>query len=117
MGLDPLEIARLESVLKKATRPDRYFSARVSLLCERIFGTKLYANITMLGIAYQLGLIPLSLESLKEGIRHTIRADFRKNLRAFDVGRKLVSRPDLFADPFGEPPNTSRSLGDDAFKM
>jgi len=64
----------------------------------------------MLGIAYQLGLIPVSLEALKEGIRHTIRADFRKNLRAFDVGRKLVSRPDLFADPFGEQPTSSRSL-------
>jgi len=110
MGLDQLEIAYVESILKRATHPDRYFSARISLLCERIFGTKLYANITMLGIAYQLGLIPLSLESLKDGIRHTIRVDFRKNLRAFDVGRKLVSRPDLFADVFVGQTKSSHSL-------
>src|SRR5690606_34316646 len=37
-------------------------------------------------------------DAMKEGIRKTIRADFKKNLRAFDLGRKLVSHPQLFAD-------------------
>lgn len=96
MGKDGFRVEDLETSLRKATRPDCYFSARISSLCERIFGTKLYANITMLGVAYQRGLIPMSLEALKEGIRNTIRADFKKNLRAFEVGRKLVSNPELF---------------------
>ncbi|MEP0843602.1 MAG: 2-oxoacid:acceptor oxidoreductase family protein, partial [Phycisphaerae bacterium] len=96
MGKDAFRVEELEAALRAATRPDCYFSARISSLCERIFGTKLYANITMLGVAYQRGLIPLSLEALKEGIRNTIRADFKKNLRAFEVGRKLVSNPELF---------------------
>ncbi|MBP7936569.1 MAG: indolepyruvate ferredoxin oxidoreductase [Phycisphaerae bacterium] len=102
MGRDEINVEYLELCLRKATRPDGYFAARVSLLCERIFGTKLYMNITMLGIAWQRGLIPVSLDALKEGIRGTIRADFKKNLRAFDVGRKLVCRPDLFADLFAD---------------
>jgi indolepyruvate ferredoxin oxidoreductase len=110
LGWDSLDVDYLEQCLRQATRADRYFSARISSLCERIFGTKLYMNITMLGIAYQRGLIPVSLDSLKEGIRQTIRADFKENLRAFEVGRKLVSRPDLFADLFGDPPGSSRSL-------
>src|SRR5690606_32568203 len=96
MGRDDFNVEDLEASLRKATRPDCYFSARISSLCARIFRTKLYANITMLGVAYQRGLIPVSLEALKEGIRHTIKADFKKNLRAFDVGRKLVSHPALF---------------------
>jgi len=104
MGLDQTHPDELENILKNATRADRYFSTRISSLCERIFGTKLYANITMLGVAYQCGLIPVSLESLKDGIRHTIRADFRKNLRAFQVGRKLVSHPELFYEQ--EPTRT-----------
>lgn len=102
MGLDTVSVEYLEQCLRKVSRPDGYFAARVSLLCERIFGTKLYMNITMLGIAWQRGLIPVSLASLKEGIRGTIRADFKKNLRAFDVGRKLVCRPDLFVDLFAD---------------
>lgn len=110
LGLDGISLEQLENALKQATDPKRYFSARISLLCERIFGTKLYSNITMLGIAYQRGLLPLSLAALQEGIRQAISADFEKNLRAFDVGRKLVYRPDLFADLFGEQQATQRSL-------
>jgi indolepyruvate ferredoxin oxidoreductase len=98
MGLDDFTTDDLERTLRQSTRPDRYFSARITSLCERIFGTKLYANITMLGVAYQLGLIPVSLDAMKEGIRKTIRADFKKNLRAFDIGRKLVSHPQLFTE-------------------
>jgi len=110
MGLDRIHLDALEQQLRQVSRPNGYFSARISLLCERIFGTKLYANITMLGIAYQLGLIPVSLRTLKEAIRTTVPADVTKNLRAFDVGRKLVSRPDLFADLFGEQGVSRRSL-------
>ena len=102
MGLDAIRVEELEADLRRISRADGYFSARVSLLCERIFGTKLYANITMLGIAYQRGLLPFPLRTLKEAIRRTVPADVTKNLRAFDVGRKLVSRPDLFEDLFGE---------------
>lgn len=113
MGRDDFRVEDLEAALRKATRPDCYFSARISSLCERIFGTKLYANITMLGVAYQRGLIPVTLEALKEGIRNTIKADFKKNLRAFDVGRKLVSHPELFWD--SEPaPSLARTVREKA---
>lgn len=110
MGRDQIDLDRLEATLRSVSRPGQYLSVRITSLCERIFGTKLYANITMLGIAYQKGLIPVSLDALKEGIRQTIRADFKKNLRAFDVGRKLVSRPDLFTDIMGDAQVTARSL-------
>ncbi|UCD29956.1 MAG: 2-oxoacid:acceptor oxidoreductase family protein, partial [Planctomycetota bacterium] len=102
IGINDYKVDGLEETLRKVTRSDKYFSARISALCERIFGTKLYANITMLGMAYQRGLIPVSLDSLKNGIRETLRVDFKKNMRAFDVGRKLVSYPELFIDLFGE---------------
>ncbi len=52
----------------------------------------------MVGIAYQLGLIPVTLEALKIGIQQTMSADLKKNLRAFDLGRKLVSHPELFVE-------------------
>ncbi len=103
MGLDTFRIEELERTLRSVIRPGAYFSARISSLTERIFGTKQYANITMLGMAYQRGLIPVSLEAMKEGIRRTIRADFKKNLRAFDVGRKLVSHPHLFNEGEVQP--------------
>ncbi len=114
MGRDTFAVDDLERTLQSATRADQYFSARIASLCERIFGTKLYANITMLGVAYQRGHIPVSLEAMKEGIRRTIRADFKKNLRAFDIGRKLVSHPELFTEHLPRGDSLARTVREKA---
>jgi len=102
MGRQEIDPEALQDVVRRVTRPEQYFAASVSSLCERIFGTKLYVNIVMLGVAYQRGLIPVSLEAIREGIRNSVRADLDKNLRAFDVGRKFVSNPELFSEIFAE---------------
>jgi indolepyruvate ferredoxin oxidoreductase len=47
----------------------------------------------MLGVAYQLGLIPVSAHSIAWAIKDTIRRDHRKNLKAFNIGRKLALEP------------------------
>jgi indolepyruvate ferredoxin oxidoreductase len=109
LGRDQSRPEEWEAALRRMARPGQFSSARVAALCERIFGTKLYVNLTMLGIAYQRGLIPLSLEAIQTGIRKTMKVDVEKNLRAFDVGRKLVSHPELFGEIFGEV-QESRSL-------
>ncbi|MFQ6049293.1 MAG: DUF6537 domain-containing protein, partial [Phycisphaerae bacterium] len=98
VGQEDFDVEWLEQLLRRRTRPDAFFAHRLSYQCERLFGTKLYANLTMLGAAYQMGLIPVSLASMKEGIRGTIRTDFKKNMRAFNLGRKLVTNPELFAE-------------------
>jgi indolepyruvate ferredoxin oxidoreductase len=50
-------------------------------------------NIMMLGVAYQLGLIPVSASAIGWAIRDTIRRDQRKNIKAFNIGRKLALEP------------------------
>ncbi len=50
----------------------------------------------MLGVAYQLGFIPLSYKSITWAIRHAVGREFERNYRAFNIGRKIVLRPDLF---------------------
>lgn len=92
---DPVE---LEKTIRRRTRADGYFAHNITAICERLFGTKLYANITMLGLAYQQGLIPVKRESLEWAIRQSVRADFKKNMRAFNLGRKLAAHPELFAE-------------------
>ena len=47
----------------------------------------------MLGAAYQLGLIPVSTHSIAWAIKDSIRREFRKNLKAFNIGRKLALEP------------------------
>jgi len=47
----------------------------------------------MLGMAYQLGLIPVSARSIAWAIKDTIRREHRRNAKAFNIGRKLALAP------------------------
>jgi indolepyruvate ferredoxin oxidoreductase len=96
MGRDDFEPEELAGMIKGQCKPGQFFSFNVGDLCERLLDSKLYANIMMLGVAYQLGFIPLTYNSIKWSIRHAVGREFERNFRAFNIGRKIVLRPDLF---------------------
>ncbi len=90
---------QLEEIIRSHTRSEAFYAHNITKMCERLFGTKRYANIAMLGLAYQQGLIPVSLENLEWAISYTVPAAvFKENVRAFNLGRKLVAHPELFAE-------------------
>ena len=91
LGTDDFCVETLEDVLRKNTDASGYFSADVSHLSERVFGTKLYANVIMLGIAFQRGELPLSLASLEYGIQETMGSASAENWLAFKLGRKIAN--------------------------
>lgn len=96
MGIDDFDVADLEKTLRSVTRDDGFVSFNVGDLCERVLDTKLYANIMMLGIAFQKGFLPLTSEAIEQAITETTGAQKDRNLRAFAIGRKIAVRPDLF---------------------
>lgn len=96
MGRDDFEPEELAGIIKGQCKPGQFFSFNVGDLCERLLDSKLYANIMMLGVAYQLGYVPLSYKSITWAIRHAVGREFERNYRAFNIGRKIVLRPDLF---------------------
>lgn len=96
MGRDDFKVDDLEIALKKISRADGYFGFNIGDLCERVLDSKLYANIMMLGMAYQLGYLPMKYEVLESAIRKIIRAEYERNVRAFNIGRMIVVKPELF---------------------
>jgi indolepyruvate ferredoxin oxidoreductase len=90
LGTDDFCVETLETALRHNTDARGYFSADVSQLSERVFGTKLYANVIMLGIAFQRGELPLSLASLEYGIQETMGSAATENWLAFKLGRKIA---------------------------
>ena len=90
LGTDDFCVETLEETLRANTDATGYFSSDVSHLSERVFGTKLYANVIMLGIAFQRGELPLSLESLEWGIQETMGSAATENWLAFKLGRKVA---------------------------
>jgi indolepyruvate ferredoxin oxidoreductase len=90
LGTDDFCVETLEEALRKNTDASAYFSADVSHVSERVFGTKLYANVIMLGIAFQRGELPLMLDSLEYGIQETMGSAATENWLAFKLGRKIA---------------------------
>jgi indolepyruvate ferredoxin oxidoreductase len=101
LGTDDFCVETLETALRANTDASGYFSADVSQLSERVFGTKLYANVIMLGIAFQRGELPLSLDSLEYGIQETMGSAATENWLAFKLGRKIAH--DALAAPAALP--------------
>ncbi len=99
LGKDDFCVNDLENALRRATNGEKFFGRDVSALSEQLFGAKLYANIIMLGVAFQRGLLPASLDSIEWAIRETTGKAATENLAAFHWGRKLVADPRATPQP------------------
>jgi len=95
-----------EALLRAHTRD--FFAADLFALCERYLGNKLYANIAMLGVAYQRGLLALDLDTLHWAIGRAVRRNLETNMQAFDIGRHLAINAD--STPIDEPPPSYQEL-------
>ncbi len=118
LGKDDFCVDSIEADIRKYTNPKHYFSADISEVSERVFGSKIYANIIMLGVAYQLGQLPFSLSSLEYGIQETMGSASAENWQAFKLGRKIVldanktaAKPDTYHSVVAEKSDILRRTG------
>ena len=78
--------------IKAAAR--RYDQCPANRLAEANFGDAIYANMIMVGFAWQKGLIPLSSRAVYRAIRlNGVEAE--ANLQAFELGRRVAHDPSL----------------------
>jgi indolepyruvate ferredoxin oxidoreductase len=97
IGEEDFSVDELTDFIRHKTRQSDFFGADLFRLSEAYLGNKLYANIMMLGAAYQRGLLPLELKNLEWALDVAIRHDLPTNMKAFNMGRQLVLDPDYFA--------------------
>jgi indolepyruvate ferredoxin oxidoreductase len=69
------------------------YALNTNKLAEKVMGDSVFANVMMLGFAYQKGLVPVSEVALKQAILLNGVA-VEKNAKAFDIGRVLAHDPD-----------------------
>ncbi len=93
LGRDDFDPEKLRDEVYRHCREDLSYAKNLSQICEERLGSKQFVNIMMLGVAYQLGLIPVSAHSIAWSIKDTIKREHRKNLKAFNIGRKLALEP------------------------
>ncbi|WBU56487.1 indolepyruvate ferredoxin oxidoreductase family protein [Paracoccus sediminicola] len=67
-------------------------------LSQRLLGDSVFANVMMLGHAWQSGLVPVGLAAMQEAIILNGTA-IEANQRAFDLGRVLAAAPERLPQP------------------
>jgi indolepyruvate ferredoxin oxidoreductase len=83
---------RLATAVRDAVGEDRTVLADTTGLAERVFGTHLPANVVLLGVAAQLGALPVAPDAVEDAITREGPAA-ATNVEAFRWGRWLVADP------------------------
>ena len=100
MGLEGWDPDALEAGLKRRVRPDAWWSGDVSPVCQDYLGSTLYDNSLLMGVAYQLGLLPVTSQSLHKALKMAYTGVARsRNLQAFNIGRDMVAHPERYGRP------------------
>ncbi len=88
----PTPDAALDAVAR-FTNPQGSFRLPAQQLADKLYGDEIPANVMVLGAAWQLGLLPLSLESLTKAFELN-KVAVKTNLEAFAWGRMAVAHPE-----------------------
>lgn len=89
------------AMLKRLERSGRGMrSVRADRLAFKLLGDSIYANMFLLGFAFQLGQVPLSAEAIEEAIKLN-GASVKANIKAFAFGRLAAHDPERIAAMVG----------------
>lgn len=75
-------------------------------LAEELLGDSVFANVILLGYAWQKGLVPIGEAALKQAVVLNAVA-VERNVRAFDLGRVLAETPEAIAPQRPHAPRLS----------
>jgi indolepyruvate ferredoxin oxidoreductase len=93
------------------TRPGGLVATDFTAAARRALGDTIYANVAVLGAAWQRGWLPLGREALEGAIRRVAGARADANLRAFLLGRVLAASEGGPAAPADAEALIARELG------
>lgn len=92
-----LPAERLKLGIEKAAGPGRVHFWNAAETAAALLGDAIYANILLLGMAYQLGGLPVSAAAIERAIELNGEAA-AKNVAAFRWGRRAAVEPRLVRD-------------------
>ncbi|MBM1555526.1 indolepyruvate ferredoxin oxidoreductase family protein [Sulfitobacter mediterraneus] len=89
-----LRIDAREDVIAGVVGAENLSAFDANAMAERLMGDAVFANVMMLGFAWQKGLVPVSLDALYQAIElNGVAPD--KNKTAFAYGRIMADNPEL----------------------
>jgi indolepyruvate ferredoxin oxidoreductase len=94
------DVDRALEAIARRTSPDRNLKIDAGALAEALFSDSMPSNAIIIGAAWQLGLVPVSVEAIEEAFRLNAVA-VETNIAAFHWGRAAVARPEAVARVLG----------------
>ncbi|WP_146346553.1 indolepyruvate ferredoxin oxidoreductase family protein [Falsiphaeobacter marinintestinus] len=104
-----LKIDAREDLIRQTVGADNVLAFDANRVAERLMGDAVFANIMLLGAAWQQGLVPVSEVALKQAILLNGVA-IEKNATAFDLGRVMAACPERLASHLTETPTLPETL-------
>ena len=93
-----LNAKQREEMIKSAVGEDNVWGFDANKMAERYLGDSVFANVLMLGYAWQMGLVAVSEPALHQAILLNGVA-VEANTRAFRIGRAMAVKPEAFTQP------------------
>ncbi|MFG6584252.1 indolepyruvate ferredoxin oxidoreductase family protein [Sulfitobacter sp. 1A12779] len=104
-----LRIDDREAVIAQAVGAENLAAFDANAMAEKLMGDAVFANVMMLGFAWQKGLVPVSLTALEQAIElNGVVPD--KNRAAFGFGRVMAGNPQAIEAHFAPAPAPDDSV-------
>ncbi|UYV39523.1 indolepyruvate ferredoxin oxidoreductase family protein [Rhodobacteraceae bacterium D3-12] len=103
-----LKIDQREAEIRKTVGDDVVTAFDANKISEQVMGDTVFANIILLGAAWQRGMVPVSEAAMKQAILLNGVA-VEQNSNAFDLGRLLIAPPKALRDVLTDAPNEEPS--------
>jgi indolepyruvate ferredoxin oxidoreductase len=104
-----LSASRRVAAIEDITGVDRLSTVAANDLAEALLGNTIYANVLLLGFAWQKGLVPVSAAALQRAIELNA-VDVDRNRDAFNWGRIAAVDSAAVAARLGTPPQSVSGL-------
>ena len=104
-----LEIDRRLDAIRAVTGTGALSALDANHLAEKLMGDAVFANVIMLGFAWQMGLVPVSHAALAQAIVLNGVA-VEANHRAFLLGRIAAAKPDALGEMLRSKPAAAQTL-------
>jgi len=101
----------MRRAVERKVGAERLATLDATRLAERLMGDAIYANVMLLGAAWQQGLVPLSRAAIVRAIELN-GAAVKGNMRAFGLGRWAVAHPEEAAKALGPAGAPAETLED-----
>ncbi len=104
-----LRIDDREAAIAQAVGAENLSAFDANAMAEKLMGDAVFANVMMLGYAWQKGLVPVSLTALEQAIElNGVVPD--KNRAAFGFGRVMAANPEAIEAHFAPAPTPDDSV-------